>query len=407
MTSQPGIVWRERAPHRSGNRGAAMNDVDKRSSASGRKTLRYKFIAKPFTPRHDPRGDAQLANKEQRGHEPERAHASPRAKHYDLSETHLAYRTVIGNYRLAQRVHVGNKCVVYRAVHRFGGRVAALRVPRRDVLNDHPWFAERMITQANRLANLDDPRIARVLDFGFTAEERPRPYVFFEWVDGEPLDRLLRGLGALTLNHAMRVMIETCAALTSLHLEGLVHGDIKPANLMRIERRHQGSGIKIVDLDLVHGITAPRGPALPLAATTLAYRAPELAFGARPSVSSDIYALGVTLYELLAGALPFELHALAEAYHRHADWPTAPVLHRTFPELRIPESVSLVIARAMDPDRYRRFGSAPALLDALEHSTKRREGRSSTAWKRSTCTRTNATRRTRKRPYLLTRRVER
>ncbi|MEV4532779.1 serine/threonine-protein kinase [Asanoa sp. NPDC049518] len=208
-------------------------------------------------------------------------------------------RVLNGRYRLLERLGDGGTSVVWRAHDEVLGRTVAVKV-----LSGGPSIddqaRERIRDEARMAAALSHPHIAQVYDFGETDDDQRAPYVVMELVAGRSLDEH-RAAGALPPDEAFRLCAQVAAALAAAHEAGLVHRDIKPANVMVTP-----VGAKVVDFGIA-AFVRPGGPAEPASELygTPAYLAPERITHDAVEPASDVFSLGVMLYKLLAGRLPW------------------------------------------------------------------------------------------------------
>ncbi|MFC7550934.1 serine/threonine-protein kinase [Plantactinospora sp. GCM10030261] len=215
--------------------------------------------------------------------------------------------TLDGRYRLDERIGSGGMSEVWRAHDDVLDRPVAIKLitlPYADpVAADH--IVDQVRTEARAAAKLTHPNIASVHDFGLADApgEQPGPYIVMELVEGETLAAHLR-VGPLDWRIAVRVCAEAGAALAAAHLHGIVHRDVKPANIVLTP-----AGVKVLDF----GIAAVIGQRDPVAegevVGTPAFVAPERLNGVGASPATDVYALGVLLYLCLAGRLPWPVRA--------------------------------------------------------------------------------------------------
>ncbi|PYC65600.1 serine/threonine protein kinase [Micromonospora arborensis] len=209
-------------------------------------------------------------------------------------------RTLDGRYQLEQRIGVGGMSEVWRAHDQVLDRPVAVKLilPGPD---DQDGPEDRIRAEARSAARLVHPNVASVHDFGTasTWSGRPAPYIVMELAEGETLAAHLRA-GPLDWRISVRVCAEVAAALAAAHAEGIVHRDVKPANVMLTP-----SGVKVLDF----GIATPAGAADPTPTGTVlgtpAYLAPEQLQRAPATPAADMYALGVLLYYCLTARLPY------------------------------------------------------------------------------------------------------
>ena len=199
-----------------------------------------------------------------------------------------------GRYRLVELLGSGGMATIYRATDTQLGRDVALKLLRPEYLQD-PEFSTRFRAEAQAAASLTHPNVVTVYDYG---EEASGPYLVMELVDGEDLATILRRSGPLPPRQAARIAAGVARALAAAHARGLVHRDVKPGNVL-IGRDGQ---VKVVDFGIARAIAEAQ---VTLPGTTLGsvhYFSPEQARGEPATASSDIYSLGIVLYELLTGS---------------------------------------------------------------------------------------------------------
>jgi tetratricopeptide (TPR) repeat protein/tRNA A-37 threonylcarbamoyl transferase component Bud32 len=283
-------------------------------------------------------------------------------------EPQLPPGTVVGPWRVVSPAGRGGMGEVYLAERgdpAFAQRVA-LKVIKRGM--DSQAIVRRFVRERQILARLDHPNLARLLDGGTGPDGRP--YFALEWVEGEPITSWCRRRG-LDLDGRLRLIQTVCQAVASAHQRLVVHRDLKPANILVTPDgtpKLLDFGIaKLLADEAVEGQTLTQLGARVL---TPAYAAPEQILGEPVSTATDVYALGVLLYELITGTLPHRrdqraLSALASAVeHETVERPSA-VLRRPREDRRLARRVAgdldLIVMTAMHRDPARRYPSARAL----------------------------------------------
>ena len=260
-----------------------------------------------------------------------------------------------GRYRLVELLGQGGMATIYRATDSQLGRDVAVKVLHREYGRD-PDFVARFRQEAHAAAALSHPGIVAVHDFGV---DEDGPYLVMELVDGEDLASLLRRNGPLPPRQAARLVAEVARALDAAHDRGIVHRDVKPANIML----NANGRVKVTDFGIARA-WADAGLTLP--GTTLGsvhYFSPEQALGEPATAASDVYSLGIVLYELLSGRRPWEGDsAAAIAMARISAAP--PRVTDIRPS--IPPALEAIDRKALAPDAASRFASAGAMADALE-----------------------------------------
>ena len=202
-----------------------------------------------------------------------------------------------GRYRLDAQVGTGGMSTVYRAFDATLERRVAIKLMHRDIAADSDQL-ERFRREARAVAQLSHPHIVGVIDAG---EEDGRPYIVFEYVEGETLKDRIRRLGRLPVDEAIAYAIEIARALGAAHGRGIVHRDVKPQNVLVDE---EGSA-KVTDFGIARSMDDSGLTAEGRVLGTTDYVSPEQALGHDVNGQSDIYSLGVVLYEMLTGDVPF------------------------------------------------------------------------------------------------------
>ena len=266
-----------------------------------------------------------------------------------VSDTVLA-----GRYRLVARVGEGGMAVVYRAVDELLGRPVAVKVLREAFRGDAE-FVERFRREAQAAASLSHPNVVQVFDVG---RDQDRPFMVMELVDGRSLKEILRERGRLEIPAAVAIAVGVARALAHAHRHGLIHRDIKPHNILLTTE----GMVKVADFGIARAASAT---SLTQAGTVLGsvhYFSPEQARGQAIGTASDLYSLGVVLFEMLAGRLPFVADSPIAVALQHLN-EAPPRLRALRPEVSA-ELESLVMhLLAKDPSR--RPPSADAVAEQL------------------------------------------
>ncbi|HET6652602.1 MAG TPA: protein kinase [Nocardioides sp.] len=266
--------------------------------------------------------------------------------------------TVDPRYRLESRIATGGMGVVWRATDTVLAREVAVKILKPEYADD-PSFRSRFESEARHAAALHHPGVASVFDFGELPDDdgsgRPRPYLVMELVPGQPLSALLRGGEPMPPETATDLCAQAADALAAAHRLGIVHRDIKPANLLVTPDRR----VKITDFGIARAADAAGITQTGQVVGTPAYISPEQAEGKTSTAASDVYALGVVLYECLAGARPFRGDSpIATALAHLRDEP--PPLPDS-----VPEHLRDIVAVALAKDPAARFESMDAFAAAL------------------------------------------
>jgi non-specific serine/threonine protein kinase/serine/threonine-protein kinase len=279
---------------------------------------------------------------------------------------------VIGHFRITDKIGEGGMGVVYRAerVDDFSQRVAIKMIdaPMRNAEASRRFRVERQI-----LANLQHPHIVGLLDGGVTSDGRA--YLVMEHVDGAPITRYCAER-TLALRERLRLFVDLCSAVQDAHQRAVVHRDLKPANLLVTP----GGVLKVLDFGIAKLLDAPRAALQTMTDAlnplTPNYASPEQLRGLPITTASDIYALGVLLYELVAGVRPYETtgKTLDEILMAVVvDDPPRPSAARDDQGARLPYDrralkgdLDAIVSKAMSKEPSRRYASARELADDIE-----------------------------------------
>jgi eukaryotic-like serine/threonine-protein kinase len=264
-------------------------------------------------------------------------------------------------YELQDRLGSGGMSTVYRATDRILERTVAVKVLA-EHLSDDERFVARFRREALAVAKLIHPNIVQVYDTGV---DEGRHFIVMEYVEGRSGAQILQREGRLDPGTTVEIGVQSCAGLDYAHRQGIIHRDVKPGNLM-IDGGPAGlardMSVKLTDFGIARAAEQTRITQVGSVVGTAAYLAPEQVRGEEATPASDVYALGVVLYQFLAGRLPYEGASLAElAVRQQNERPLAP---RTYNE-RVPETLSSAVLRALEGEPERRFGSARQLAEGL------------------------------------------
>jgi serine/threonine-protein kinase len=260
-----------------------------------------------------------------------------------------------GRYRLDARIGTGGMSTVYRAFDTVLERQVAIKVMHREIATDSDQL-ERFRREARAVAQLNHPHIVTVIDAG---EDDGTPYIVFEYVEGETLKDRIRRHGRLPVSEAVAYAIEIARALGVAHDRGIVHRDVKPQNVLVDE---EGSA-KVTDFGIARTLDQEGLTADGRVLGTTDYVSPEQALGHPVTGQSDLYSLGIVLFEMLTGDVPFQGENQVAVAMKHVREELPDV------QLRRPEvssALAAVLDRATDKDLARRYADDAALIADLE-----------------------------------------
>ncbi len=284
-------------------------------------------------------------------------------------------------YSLIERLGSGGDGIVYLASDRKEGRMVAVKLIGKIApaaedqgglldLSDH----FRFLRQLRACGSIDHPNLVKVLDSGVA---KGVPFVVMERLEGEDLQKAIRRQGALGWPESKGIILQACDGLKALHERGMIHRDIKPSNIFLTR-----DGAKIIDFDLVksEGGGAVDDSDSGDIVGTPAYMAPEMLGGGAIDRRLDIYSLGATIYEMLAGIPPFTARSYLELMIKHRDEIPRPINAARL-GANVPPGAERLVARCLEKDPRDRFQTVDELRAAVESAgSEGRKGPISRAW---------------------------
>ena len=259
-----------------------------------------------------------------------------------------------GRYKLEAKLGSGGMSTVYLANDGTLDRAVAVKVMHRE-MSEQPDQLERFRQEARAVAKLSHPNVVAVIDAG---EDSGHPYIVFEYVEGETLKQRIARLGALDAQEALAYAIEIARGLTVAHARNMVHRDIKPQNVL-IDAEGRA---KLTDFGISRQLEQDGMTATGRVLGTTDYVAPEQAMGHPVDPRSDIYSLGVVLYEMLIGQVPFHADSQVGVAMKHVNEELPDVQQRR-PELSA--AAALVVERATAKDPGERYQEVGEMIDDL------------------------------------------
>jgi len=261
----------------------------------------------------------------------------------------------IGDYRLVDFLGAGGMGEVYRGVHSKIGRVVAIKVL--TGIHRHTAAVERFLNEARIQARLQHRHIATLYDF---LEFQGQPCIIMEYVDGQTLFERLQACGYLPLAEAIAVFQAVVEAISYIHEQQIVHRDIKSTNI----KVNTAGEVKLLDFGIAKAVFSQNLTVTGNVVGTLQYLSPEQIQGKAADARSDIWSLGILLYEMVTGQCPFKPQDSAELLLQvsHAEY-TPPSAVRS----ALPRGVEAIISRCLEKNPFHRYPSAQALLADVQH----------------------------------------
>lgn len=268
--------------------------------------------------------------------------------------------TLSGRYETGEKLGTGGMSNVYKATDRILERTVAVKILA-EHLSDDERFVARFRREALAVAKLIHPNIVQVYDTGI---DEGRHYIVMEYVEGRSGAQILQRTGPVEPETAAEIGVQACAGLDYAHRRGIIHRDVKPGNLMIVGGPVGGGEmvVKLTDFGIARAIEQTRITQVGSVVGTAAYLAPEQVRGEEATPATDVYALGVVLYQFLTGRLPYEGSSLAElAVRQQNEKPLPPDTYNN----EVPETLGAAVLRALEGDPNRRYASADELSAGL------------------------------------------
>ena len=262
-------------------------------------------------------------------------------------------------YEIQAVLGKGGMGIVYKAHDRKLEDLVAIKTLRHQALSTDPWLLDRFKQEIRLARRITHPNVVRTHDLG---EWKGLKFLSMEFVEGLTLEQAIEAGKILSTPAGLRIAKQICTGLAAAHEVGIIHGDIKPQNIM-VEA---SGGLKIMDFGSAH-LTDDRGMTAPgTVMGTLGYMSPEQARGLPLDFRSDIYSMGVLLYEIFTGSLPFEGDSPLAVVLKHVN--NAPPLPKS-KNPRIDPRVAAIVMKCIEKDAAARFQSARELYEALARVT--------------------------------------
>jgi len=293
----------------------------------------------------------------------------------EIDEPVLPGTILSGRYVVGKVFAEGGMGVVCVGRHRELGHLVAIKFLRRDIC-DRPSIVQRFLNEAKAVAALRGDHVVRVLDIGQL--DSGRPFLVMEHLEGEDLDRLVEREGPLPVDLALTYVIEACAALSEAHGKGIIHRDIKPENLFLADVGAGRFSVKVVDFGLAKRIDSSRevgltGPRESMGSPC--YMSPEqITTPQDVDVRTDVWSLGVTLYRLLTGTVPFSGDTMGQIYAHVLNNEPRPIYAV---RRGLDSELDAIVRRCLKKDVEHRYQDIAELTEALVLYRRKHVGRRS------------------------------
>ena len=269
----------------------------------------------------------------------------------------LSSTVLSGRYRLESKLGSGGMSTVYLALDQVLDRPVAIKLLHREISEEADQL-ERFRREARAAARLSHPNLVGVIDAG---EDDGRPYIVFEYIEGRTLKRRIQEEGGLPVDEAVAYAIEIGRGLTAAHARKLVHRDVKPQNVLI----DPDGRAKVTDFGIARSLEQKGMTATGRVLGTTDYVSPEQAMGEDVDERSDVYSLGVVLYEMLTGDVPFQAETQVGVAMRHVNEPM-PDVQAKRPE--VSAAVASVVDRSTTKDPRDRYDTVAQMVRDLEQT---------------------------------------
>jgi serine/threonine-protein kinase len=278
----------------------------------------------------------------------------------------LIGRIINDRFKISALIARGGMGKVYRAEQAPLGRVCAIKVLNPNYAGEHdPEFHKRFFLEASIASKLTHPNTVTIFDYGRTEDDVY--YMAMEYLEGHTLHRAIRE-GFFPEERAAHIARQICRALREAHSLGVIHRDLKPANIFLVEHGDETDFVKVLDFGLVKNVSGDKGEDLTQTGLFMGspkYMAPEQIRGDKVDARTDIYALGIIMYEMITGKVPFDRPNSVNILMAHVN-EEPPPMRQMNPAIHISPQIEDAVGRCMAKDPDQRFRSMDEVLAALK-----------------------------------------
>ena len=283
-------------------------------------------------------------------------------------QTDLMVGSILGSYRIVDKIAHGGMGVVYRGEHMQLGRKVAIKLLKPERVHS-PEAVKRFLSEARAVNEIRHPNIVDIIDFVENYEcDPPAVYTVMELLDGEDLADRLDDVKSLTIEETLKIAIQMADAFIATHRVQIIHRDLKPANIFLARTESGGECVKLLDFGVAKTFGDRQAVDITDPGTSVGtprYMAPEQVLGKKLDGRTDIYAMGIVMYQMLSGVVPFDSDQYGEILVSQVKETPNPVTSVAPPGKPIPAVLERVVMRCLEKERARRFQSMTELRDAL------------------------------------------
>jgi serine/threonine protein kinase len=278
-------------------------------------------------------------------------------------------KVIADRYQIMSKLGKGGMGIVYLAKHQMMDRLVAVKMLQAELSHDE-LSVKRFVQEAKAASALNHPHIISLYDFGILPTGQP--YLAMEYLEGVPLLDLIRKRGPISPQRAVKIFGEAADGLHHAHIAGIVHRDLKPSNIILVNHDNDPDFVKIVDFGLAKLMPWSGKESQHLTKTgevfgSPIYMSPEQCMGKQLLPTSDIYSLGVTLFESLTGRPPFRGQNSIQTASKHMS-EQPPIFEEVVPGLGVPPALEAVVLRALAKNPDDRFQNMAEMKDAMERA---------------------------------------